>query len=40
MIKENDPGLAQLGDLTPRIQELMPAVIKLGMAAKALHEAP
>ena len=39
MIEEQDPRLAQMSDLGPKIQAHMPGVIKLGMAAKALHEA-
>ena len=38
MIKENDPRLAALADIGPTIQSHMPAIIKLGMAAKAIHE--
>ena len=38
MIAENDPRLASLGKVAPTIQKLMPGVIKLGMAAKAIHE--
>ncbi|MEM1052203.1 MAG: NAD(P)-binding protein [Pseudomonadota bacterium] len=39
MIKEGDPRLAALADIGPKIQANMPGVIKLGMAAKAIHEA-
>ncbi len=39
MIKDGDPRLAALGEVGPKIQANMPGVIKLGMAAKALHEA-
>lgn len=38
MIKENDPRLASLANVGPKIQANMPGVIKLGMAAKAIHE--
>jgi len=39
MIAENDPRLAELSKVAPKIQAHMPGVIKLGMAAKTLHEA-
>ena len=39
MIATGDPRLAELGKVGPKIQALMPGVIKLGMAAKAIHEA-
>ena len=39
MIKDQDPRLAELAKVGPAIQEKMPGVIKLGMAAKAMHEA-
>ncbi len=39
MIANNDPRLASLSQVAPKIQATMPGVIKLGMAAKALHEA-
>ena len=39
MIAEGSPKLAELGKLGATIQAKMPDVIKLGMAAKALHEA-
>jgi len=39
MIKDGDPRLAALSEVAPKIQANMPGVIKLGMAAKALHEA-
>lgn len=39
MMKEQDPRLAGLANLRPKIEHHMPGVIKLGMAAKALHEA-
>ncbi len=38
MIAENDPRLADLMKVGPAIQKNMPGVIRLGMAAKALHE--
>lgn len=38
MIAEQDPRLAQLSKVGPIIQATMPGVIKLGMAAKAIHE--
>ena len=39
MMARNDPQLMELGKVGPKIRSLMPGVIKLGMAAKALHEA-
>jgi len=39
MIANGDPRLAALAKLGPAIQANMPGVIKLGMTAKALHEA-
>ncbi|MCK0127294.1 NAD(P)-binding protein [Erythrobacter sp. F6033] len=39
MIANNDPRLAELSKVGPKIQANMPGVIKLGMAAKAIHEA-
>jgi hypothetical protein len=39
MIKQQDPRLAELAKVGPKVQRHMPGVIKLGMAAKALHEA-
>ena len=39
MMKEGDPRLAALSEVGPKIQANMPGVIKLGMAAKAIHEA-
>ena len=39
MIAAGDPRLAGLGKIGPAIEANMPGVIKLGMAAKALHEA-
>lgn len=39
MIATGDPRLAALGKVGPQIRALMPGVIKLGMAAKAIHEA-
>lgn len=38
MMAENDPRLAELAKVGPAIQANMPGVIKLGMAAKAIHE--
>ncbi|TRD11748.1 hypothetical protein FGU71_07635 [Erythrobacter insulae] len=38
MMAEGDPRLAALGKIGPKIQSNMPGVIKLGMAAKAIHE--
>ncbi len=38
MIADNDPRLATLGQVGATIQAKMPDVIKLGMAAKAIHE--
>ena len=38
MIAEGDPRLAALSEVGPKIQANMPGVIKLGMAAKAIHE--
>ena len=38
MMKEGDPRLAKLGEVGPKIQANMPHVIRLGMAAKAIHE--
>jgi len=38
MMAEQDPRLAELSKVGPKIQENMPGVIKLGMAAKAIHE--
>lgn len=38
MIATGDPRLAALGKLGPAIAACMPGVVKLGMAAKALHE--
>ncbi len=38
MMKAGDPRLAALSKVGPKIQENMPGVIKLGMAAKAIHE--
>lgn len=39
MMANGDPRLAALADVGPKIQAKMPGVIKLGMAAKAIHEA-
>lgn len=39
MIAKGDPQLAALAKVGPAIKANMPGVIKLGMAAKALHEA-
>ncbi|MEO0056601.1 MAG: hypothetical protein RIT17_31, partial [Pseudomonadota bacterium] len=39
MIAAGDPRLAVLGGFREAVKEAMPAVIRLGMAAKALHEA-
>lgn len=39
MMANNDPRLAVLAKAGPKIRENMPGVIKLGMAAKAIHEA-
>ncbi len=39
MIATSDPRLAALAKLGPAIQANMPGLIKLGMAAKALHDA-
>ena len=38
MMRDNDPRLASLSEIGPKIQANMPGVIKLGMAAKAIHE--
>ena len=38
MMAENDPRLASLAEIGPKIQANMPGVIKLGMAAKVIHE--
>ena len=38
MMKEGDPRLAKLATIGDTIKENMPGVIKLGMAAKAIHE--
>ena len=38
MIKEGDPRLAKLATIGEKIKTNMPGVIKLGMAAKAVHE--
>ena len=38
MMAEGDPRLAALGEVGPKIQANMPHVIRLGMAAKAIHE--
>jgi len=38
MMAEGDPRLAALAQAGPKIQANMPGVIKLGMAAKAIHE--
>jgi hypothetical protein len=38
MIAENDPRLAKLAAIGPAIKANMPGVIRLGMAAKAIHE--
>ncbi|MEO1488345.1 MAG: hypothetical protein AAFR88_02750, partial [Pseudomonadota bacterium] len=38
MMKEQDPRLAQLAKLGPKIKQHMPDVVRLGMAAKAIHE--
>jgi hypothetical protein len=38
MIAANDPRLAALGGFRAAVKEAMPAVIRLGMAAKAIHE--
>lgn len=40
MIAKGDPRLAALSQVGPKIQVNMPGVIKLGMAAKAIHESP
>ncbi len=40
MIAAGDPRLAALGGFRAAVKEAMPAVIRLGMAAKAIHEAP
>ncbi|MFU7527520.1 NAD(P)-binding protein [Qipengyuania sp. ASV99] len=39
MIAEVDPRLTELAKVGPAIEAQMPAVIKLGMTAKAIHEA-
>ncbi|MBV7266008.1 NAD(P)-binding protein [Erythrobacter ani] len=39
LIEEKDPRLATLSKVGPKIQKLMPEVVRLGMAAKAIHEA-
>lgn len=39
MMAEGDPRLASLAKVGPKIQELMPQVVRLGMQAKAIHEA-
>ncbi|MEM7780851.1 MAG: NAD(P)-binding protein [Pseudomonadota bacterium] len=39
MMAENDPRLAEFAKVGPAIQGNMPGVIRLGMAAKAIHEA-
>jgi NAD(P)-binding Rossmann-like domain len=39
MVAAGDPRLAVLGGFREAVKEAMPAVIRLGMAAKALHEA-
>ena len=39
MMAEGDPRLAKLAEIGPKIQSNMPHVIRLGMAAKAIHEA-
>jgi hypothetical protein len=38
LIAEGSPKLAELGNVAGAIQAKMPGVIKLGMAAKAIHE--
>lgn len=38
MVAAGDPRLAALGGFRAAVQEAMPAVIRLGMAAKAIHE--
>ncbi|MDY7096677.1 MAG: NAD(P)-binding protein [Pseudomonadota bacterium] len=38
MMGEQDPRLAKLAKIGPAIKDNMPGVIKLGMAAKAIHE--
>ena len=38
MMAEGDPRLTVLGKVGPKIQANMPHVIRLGMAAKAIHE--
>lgn len=38
MMAEGDPRLAEMSKIGPKIQQNMPGVIKLGMAAKAIHE--
>lgn len=38
MMAEGDPRLAALAEVGPKIQANMPHVIRLGMAAKAIHE--
>jgi hypothetical protein len=40
MMAAGDPRLAALGGFRAAVKEAMPAVIKLGMAAKAIHEMP
>ncbi|MEL7188027.1 MAG: NAD(P)-binding protein [Pseudomonadota bacterium] len=39
MMAENDPELAKFANVGAKIREHMPGVIKLGMKAKAIHEA-
>ena len=39
MMKVQDPRLSELAKAGPKIQRHMPGVIKLGMAAKTIHEA-
>jgi hypothetical protein len=40
MIAAGDPRLAVLGGFREAVKAAMPDVIRLGMAAKALHDAP
>jgi hypothetical protein len=40
MMAAGDPRLAALGGFRAAMKEAMPAVIRLGMAAKAMHETP
>jgi hypothetical protein len=40
MIAAGDPRLAALGGFRSAVKEAMPAVIRMGMAAKAIHELP